>query len=225
MNKIEDEAYNLIKEMMLNNFQWSTERGQSKRVGGKLEVDALTLLSAKVDAMTQRLNRMNVNVVNSSAPPPCEICGFVDHLTLNCQVGSLFSQNINEVHYVNNFNPRPTNEPYSNTYNPGCRNQPNYSYRPNPNPPNFLQMNARPPPGFHRPPFPQQAPPKSNLEAMMESMLLVQQKQDEYMKQLAYKVDVLSSHNKMLEAQIAQQASSSSTPPGRLPSKPEPNHR
>jgi len=49
---------------------------------------------------------------------------------------------------------------------------------------------------------------------MMESMLLAQQKQDEYIKQLASKVDVLSTHNKMLEAQIAQQASSSSTPPG-----------
>ena len=52
MSKIEDEAHNLTKEMALNNFQWPTERGQSKQVGGKLEVDALTLLSAKVDAMT-----------------------------------------------------------------------------------------------------------------------------------------------------------------------------
>ena len=52
MNITEDEAYNLIEEMTLNNFQWSTERGQPKWVGGKLEVDARTLLSTKVDAMT-----------------------------------------------------------------------------------------------------------------------------------------------------------------------------
>ena len=52
MNKAEDEAYNLIEEMTLNNFQWSTKRGQPKRVGGELEVDAITLLSAKVDTMT-----------------------------------------------------------------------------------------------------------------------------------------------------------------------------
>jgi len=77
MNKRKDEAYSLIEEMTFNNFQWSTERGQSKRVGGKLEVDALTLLSAKVNAMTRRLDRMNVNTVNSSAPPLCEICGFL----------------------------------------------------------------------------------------------------------------------------------------------------
>jgi len=48
----------------------------------------------------------------------------------------------------------------------------------------------------------------------MENMLLAQQKQDEYIKQLAYKVDVLRTLTKMLEAQIAQQASPSSTPPG-----------
>jgi len=44
MNKTEDEPYNLIKEIVLKKFQWSNERGQPKRVGGKLEVDVLTLL-------------------------------------------------------------------------------------------------------------------------------------------------------------------------------------
>ena len=90
MNKIEDEAYSLIEDMALNNFQWSTERGQLKWVGDKLEVDTLTLLSAKVDAMTQRLDRMNVNTVNSSAPPPYEIYGSIEHVTLSCQVRSPF---------------------------------------------------------------------------------------------------------------------------------------
>jgi len=35
-------------------------------------------------------------------------------------------------------------------------------------------MNARPPLGFQRPPFPSRMPQKSNLEAMMESMLMAQ---------------------------------------------------
>ena len=36
---------------------------------------------------------------------------------------------------------------------------------------------------------------------------------------------MLSTHDKMLDAQISQQANSSSTPPYRLPSKPGPNSR
>ena len=97
MSKTEDEAYNLIKEITLNNFHWSTERAQPKRVGGKLEVDAFTLLSTKVDAMTKRLDQ---HAVNSSAPSPCEICGSIEHISLNYQVGSPFSQDPNEVNYV-----------------------------------------------------------------------------------------------------------------------------
>jgi len=60
---------------------------------------------------------------------------------------------------------------------------------------------------------------------MIENMVLAQQKQDEYIKKLASKVDVLTTYNKMLEAQIVQQAIFSSTPPNRLLSKPEPNPR
>jgi len=59
----------------------------------------------------------------------------------------------------------------------------------------------------------------------MESVLIAQQKQDEYIKQLTSKVDVLTTHSKILEARIAQQASFSSTLPDRLPRKPEPNPR
>ena len=54
-----------------------------------------------------------------------------------------------------------------------------------PTPLPFPQANARlAPPGFQRPTFPPQAPPpqKSNLESMLESVLLTQQKQDEYIK-------------------------------------------
>jgi len=56
-------------------------------------------------------------------------------------------------------------------------------------------------------------------------MILAQQKQNEYIKQLPSKVNALTTHNKMLEARIAQQGTSSSTPLGTLPSKPEFNSR
>jgi len=78
----------LIEEMKLNNCQWSSEHSQPKRVGGKFDIDALTLLPAKIDAMTLKLDRLNVNVVNSCASSPtCDKCGSYDHGTVNCQVG------------------------------------------------------------------------------------------------------------------------------------------
>jgi len=41
--------------MALNNYQWYDERSQRTRIRGKLELDAISILSTKVDAMSQRL--------------------------------------------------------------------------------------------------------------------------------------------------------------------------
>ena len=90
--------------MALNNFHWSTEQGQPKRVGGKLEVYAHPLLFIKVDVVTQRIDRMNVNAANSSAPYPCETCGSIEYVTLNCQVGSPFSYNSPTLNHIYLFN-------------------------------------------------------------------------------------------------------------------------
>ena len=89
--------------MMLDNYQWSNEKGQTKKVGGKLELDTIITQNAKVDAMSQRLECLNVNSVSSNAPSlSCEICGSVDHLTVNCQIGTLFAQYASDqVNYVN----------------------------------------------------------------------------------------------------------------------------
>ena len=52
MSKTEEQSYNLIEEMALNNYQWSSQQGQPKRVGGKYEINVLTLLAAKMNATT-----------------------------------------------------------------------------------------------------------------------------------------------------------------------------
>jgi len=56
MSKTKDEAYNIIEEMALNNYQWSDKRNHPKRVEGKLELNAIFMLSAKVDACHKSYN-------------------------------------------------------------------------------------------------------------------------------------------------------------------------
>jgi len=155
MSKTEDEAYNLIEEIVINNYQGSNKRGQAKSIGGKFDVDALTLLTAKIDGITQRLDKLNVNAMNSCALfPTCDKCGSHDHMNENCQVGKPFAPSPSDnVAYVNNFQPKLNHNPYSNTYNPSWKHHPNFSYRIEPLP--FPQANVRPtPPRFQRPPFP-----------------------------------------------------------------------
>ena len=101
-------------------------------VGGKLELDAIFMLSSKVNAMSQKSKCLNINSISSSiSSSSCDICGSVDHLTVHCQVGSPFAQDVSDqVNYVDNH-PRLINDPFASTYNPGRRNHPNFSYKSN----------------------------------------------------------------------------------------------
>ena len=87
MNKTEDEASNLIEGMALNNFQQSSNRTYPKQVRGKMELDAISVLSFKVVAMSQKLQRLNDNSISSSTPSSSyDIYGSLDHLNVHCQV-------------------------------------------------------------------------------------------------------------------------------------------
>ena len=72
MSRSQNEAYNLIEEMALNQIQYSTERG-GPRASGRLETDMITRMAAQMDALQRQLSTMNVSAVNQHNP--CSICG------------------------------------------------------------------------------------------------------------------------------------------------------
>nr|GMC80213.1 uncharacterized protein LOC109185573 [Ipomoea batatas] len=106
---------------------------------------------------------------------------------------------------------------------PGFQGQSNYRGAP--------PQQFRPTQGFQlqapiiqpRPPLPTlKAPPPPNWEAMMEMMVKSQLQSDERFRQVTERLDQLCVHNKMLENQLANQASTSSTKAtGKLPACPE----
>jgi len=108
MIKTEEEAFNLIEEMALNNYQWSNERGHPRGLEASMISMLLLYLLKKMDATTGKLDKLNVNVVNSYPPSPsCDKCGSHGHVSENCQVGNPFAPSLVEhVAYVNNFQPR-----------------------------------------------------------------------------------------------------------------------
>ena len=58
MKKNENEAYELLKDMVSNNYLWSSERlPPPKKVAGIHEVDALINLATQVKILTQQLQR------------------------------------------------------------------------------------------------------------------------------------------------------------------------
>jgi len=87
-NKNYTEAYTLIEDMAQNHYQWTNERAvttssPSKKEAGMYEVSTLDHLAAKVDALTQKFEKMNVSVVTPTPVSPyCEICGVFGHIVL-----------------------------------------------------------------------------------------------------------------------------------------------
>jgi len=70
----------LLEDMASNNYHWSSERASPKRDGGRHEVDAVTLLASRVDALAQRLDKVATPSVISAGPSIgayvyCETCG------------------------------------------------------------------------------------------------------------------------------------------------------
>ena len=240
MSKTPDDAYALLEKMASNNYQWHGERNQPRKVAGVYEVDSLSMVNAKLDSLTNQLQNLNFSGYPSQVLS-CEVCG--GHSTIECQQGQSYSQgsSIEQLNALNNFNGRPQANPYSNTYNPGWRNHPNFSWsNQGGNQASNSNQGYKAPPVFQQKSTDPQPEPKSNLEMMMENFIQSQSKinqtlqegfkqhqegfkqHEENFKRLDARLDQLATHNKMLEHQIASQASSSNfRQMGHFPSQPE----
>ncbi|KAJ9180939.1 hypothetical protein P3X46_009123 [Hevea brasiliensis] len=195
MEKSEDEAFSALDKIAYNNYQWSCERNEIKKPAGMFDLDAMNMINAKFDALTRKMDKLSMKV-DSSAGGSSNLVE-VGAANVNCAADfSTLNQDFSseQVDYVGNYNQRPGGNSFSATYDPAWRNHPNFSWG---------DKTAR-------------------LESMIETLLVSHQSQQEMISQLASKVDQMATHNKMLENQIAQQASSSNSKAfGKLPSQPE----
>jgi hypothetical protein len=134
--KTKDEAYELLDEMASNSYQWPNDRDKPRKTVGVLELDAITALQAQVSLLTKKLEEVNVIQAPNSA---CNWCGG-DHPSEACQ-GPATTEQVNAM--GNNFQ-NPQLNPYSNTYNPGWKQHPNFSWGGKQPQQQFQQQNFQP---------------------------------------------------------------------------------
>ena len=209
-----DEAWDLIETTAQHSHSYSDARSTSKKAAGMYEVQSDTLQQAQMDAMSQEIKRLKLLVQKSQGQQvgsstqavsvSCQFCGEGDHTISSCQLYIAQDDAQGEANYTGNFNRGPRNDPYSNTYNPGWRNHPNFSYANN-------QAALRPPPGFQ-----QRAPPPQNQERAQTSD---DSKLDLIMKELQNVNKILKNHDSL----HAQYALNAPRPQGQLPGQTEAN--
>ncbi|KAL5573542.1 hypothetical protein UlMin_023139 [Ulmus minor] len=193
LNKSYAEAYELIESIAANSYQWPTSRiNSTKKVAGVHELGDVSALTAQIASLTNMLKAVSTSNIVSPASVSSPVSAISPVVIEPRHVYDDCPNNPVSVNYVGNYNSgnynsgsyNRGNNPYSNTYNPGWRQHPNFSWSNqtgqssnNPNRP--INPNASAPPGFQqqqgqRPQFPTQSAPQErgdSLESMMRAFM------------------------------------------------------
>ncbi|KAG9458319.1 hypothetical protein H6P81_002827 [Aristolochia fimbriata] len=142
--KTPEQVHELIEEMTTNMYQYPMERS-SKKVVGVYKLDSSTATQMQLEALQHQI----ANWQQQPNPVVASICGICGrgHADHECQ-GNVYALNstLEQTNFVGNSRRM---DPYSNTYTPGWRNHPNFSWsntnQIEQNPPGFkpLQTNAQ----------------------------------------------------------------------------------
>ncbi|XP_021737522.1 uncharacterized protein LOC110704041 [Chenopodium quinoa] len=168
MSKTTEEANKLIEELAFNNYGCSNEISVAKKSTG--------------------IKMSNVSLI-SSLDFSCGNYGGA-HASNDCP-------NFEQAQFVSNYN-RSQNDPYSNTYNPGWKNYPNFSWRDQGNQANNLRPQ-------NPPSFPQRQQQSQQERPSWELTIekLANATSEIFIK-LENKVDQLANSTKNMEVQIGQ---------------------
>ncbi|CAL1406423.1 unnamed protein product [Linum trigynum] len=149
LTKTPPQLNQLFEEMAENGYDWGTAR-RSRRAPGR-GVHAVGTQSSDLVQVVSKL----VSAIDRSGMIPgtgqqqamlCQWCESTHHMVEDCQAMKESTTPQEQVNFINNVR---RNDPYSNTYNEGWRQHPNFSWTgPNPRPPA-----PQGPPGFQRPPY------------------------------------------------------------------------
>ena len=115
MDKTAREAVTLLEELASQGYMGDETTMAKAR--GVLELDSIKLLSAKVDALTNLVNKAHINSIENTNVA-CEFCGG-NHESVDCQAGNLFFfSSTEQVNYMDNSQGLQ-NAFFSNAYNHG----------------------------------------------------------------------------------------------------------
>jgi uncharacterized coiled-coil protein SlyX len=138
MLKSDEEAWAMIENLSNNSRQQASNRRRepapkAPKTESLCEVGPPADMATQVvDAITKKLDQLMTGFAPNAAhintqPEPCSFCSSTMHQVNNCPSAVNYTDISNE--QVNAAFSRPGNDPYSNTYNPGWRSHPNFSWK------------------------------------------------------------------------------------------------
>ncbi|KAG9453458.1 hypothetical protein H6P81_006362 [Aristolochia fimbriata] len=190
-NKTPEEVYELTEEMTTNMYQYPVERS-AKKAAEIYKLESSTNMQAQLEALQKQI----ASLQQQSNPVVASTMNYVeeDPLILNAKVMM---------------------DPYNNTYNPGWRNHPKFSWNNN-------NQTRHPPPKFQ----PLQVNTQQKEEQMISKLAAEFEAEKKYNRAVHAEIQTIKSFVPLLNSQMIQLMKDlSAKPQGALPSNSEVNLR
>ncbi|XP_042991370.1 uncharacterized protein LOC122318232, partial [Carya illinoinensis] len=143
LNKDPDDAWDYFDQLAENAQSWDntdrSDRSNKPKLSAMSQEGIYVLkgtddVNARIASLTRKVEAMELRKVNpvkasEKEEENCGICEISGHLTQDCPTIPAFKEVLHEQANVMNSYRRPFSSPYSETYNPGWRNHPNFSWR------------------------------------------------------------------------------------------------
>nr|XP_027083751.1 uncharacterized protein LOC113706058 [Coffea arabica] len=159
-NKTSREAWELIEAMAENSQQFGFRESNPPRKVNEVEISSLQQQMSELTSVVRQLAMRETPLAKV-----CGICTSMNHCTDTCPI--LQEDGAEQVNMAGGVPaPRRQYDPYSNTYNPGWRDHPNFSY-------GNRQQNSfsNRPPGFQQQWQPKSQPSSSNTGSSLEDIV------------------------------------------------------
>ena len=143
MTKSDNEAWDLFDTLSENSQHHASSRflkpplsQTTPKKGGMYEVSNLAVYQ-KMYEITHRLDQITTTgtlAAQTSSNPQeptvaCMICSSTEHLPTGCPSASQFPDLVQEYVHATQSYTQPGSNPFSNTYNPGWRDHPNFGWK------------------------------------------------------------------------------------------------
>ncbi|XP_073153724.1 uncharacterized protein [Henckelia pumila] len=128
LTKSPEEGFELIEEMASSSYHPQSKRNILRKSAGMHQVDVFTSVAAQLEVMNKKIDELSFgNSAIRIKEVWCGKCG-AEHFTKDYQTGNPHYQLEGVMaNHVGNQN-RPRNDPFLNTYNPGWKQCPNFSW-------------------------------------------------------------------------------------------------
>ena len=236
--KTPEEAWELFEHLSENSHLHATSSHsdlprQLGSKGGIYEVSHSIDLSSKVDALAKKFDQLLCMNKVSNAPnmqDVCSICASPMHASAECPCIGKSDCMTEQVNAAQGF-PSSSN-PYSNSYNHGWRNHPNFSWRSQnvenpqaqsyrPIPPGFQNQRIASPSSHQTPQAPSGSSEIDKIISALGTLTSVVQNVDSKVQGIESKLHIVDSHSQSiakLETQLGQLAIAVSKREGKFPS-------